>query len=132
MAIESKVPGAVTVTYGMSKDDIAFDVAPSGEAGRYVLLGGSVWFVRPDATEEEIEACLRWLEYSGICEEVTPAYEENLRTTLQTYTDVGHVIAENNENYSIYKNGGERQNKVEEIYKEYTNVNTALFNTAIW
>lgn len=129
MTVSAGVKAALVATYNMSKDDIAYDVTPAGPAGRYSLLGGEVWFVKPGASEEEIDACMKWLEFTGVTDTITPEYEEQLKDSLEYNKENGYVVVSRGVEYPLYKTEGERQKKLDEIYSEYENVNPKLFNS---
>ena len=128
MAITANPASGLISTYNMSKDDIAHNVAPAGPKGKYALMGGEEWFIKPGATPEEIDACMRWLKFSGVTDEITPEYEENLKSSLQQSKEKGLIVLSRGFSYPLYKQDGERQKKLDEIYKDYENVNPKLFN----
>lgn len=128
MNIASSPAGALTATYKMSKDDIAHFASPAGPAGRYALLGGEVWFIRPDATEEEIDACLRYLKFIGVDNVITESAEQSLREQLENNFEQGYPIISKGMAYPMYKLDGERQKQVDAIYADYQNVNPDLYN----
>ena len=128
MNIASKPMNSLTATYKMSKDDIAHFASPAGPSGRYALLGGEVWFVKPDATEEEIEACLRYLKFKGIDNKFEGSAETSLREQLSLAKEQGSVIISKGMTYPMYKLEGERQKQIDAIYADYQNVNPDLFD----
>lgn len=128
MNIASKPAGSLTYTYNMPKDDIAHFASPAGPAGRYALLGGEVYFVKPGATDEEIEACLRYLKFKGIDNKFEGSAETSLRENLSQSKERGAVVISKGMTYPMYKIEGERQKQVDAIYEDYQNVNPALFD----
>ena len=128
MNIASSPAGALTATYKMSKDDIAHFASPAGPAGRYALLGGEVWFIKPDATEEEIDACLRYLKFKGIDNVVTESAEKSMREKLADNVENGYPVISKGMGYPMYKLDGERQKQINKIYADYQNVNPDLYN----
>jgi len=48
--------------YGMVPDQVGMMAMPAGTKRHVTLLGGGVWCVRDDATEDQIDAAVRWLE----------------------------------------------------------------------
>ena len=61
----------VVAQYGMNKDDVMAVRLPGGEYGRLAQMGGAFWVVNQNATPEQIDACVKWLEFSGLTPEVT-------------------------------------------------------------
>ncbi len=64
---------------GMSKDDLAFVPMPAGPHGdRYSLFGGTPYVFAANATDEQVEGALRFLEYMGRSPETSEAAREAL------------------------------------------------------
>lgn len=77
MIIEGDVSKRV-MTYGMTKDQIAMMVMPSGPKKHVTLLGGSLFAVSNNSTEDQIDGALRWLEMS-----YTPFISDEFKTSLE-------------------------------------------------
>lgn len=53
-------------TYGLDKNSIVFANLPAGPSGHYTLMGGGTYVIAPNATEEQADAAMKWLEYTGV------------------------------------------------------------------
>ncbi len=67
--------------YGMNKDDVSFARVPAGKNGRVALLGGQVYMMDADVTDEQIDAIFKWIDISGegpnVSEEAKKSLDEN-------------------------------------------------------
>ncbi len=62
-------------TYGMNKDDIMAVRMPEGPKGRYSQMGGNYWIIAANATAEQQDAAMKWLEFRGI----SPKFDEETK-----------------------------------------------------
>ena len=94
---------------------------PEGPAGRFSQLGGDVYMFRNDASPEQIDACLKWLEFNGTTPEITEerakAIEESNKKVINTW----HALVLPKPAFSIWSSP-ERDAIIEEIYAKDTNV----------
>ncbi len=115
----------LTQTYGMDINKIAFASMPAGPKGRYAQMGGVVYAFNPEATPEQIEACMNWIKYLGGGYELT---EENKVTIEESYkgaAEQGDLVGV--ATFSIWNPGSEKQAYTREIIKKYANVDTSYF-----
>jgi len=123
MTIASPPCVALSKDFGMNKDDIVVARMPGGPEGRYSQLGGDVYMFRPDATQEQIIACMKWLEYTGvspiITEERAKKIEEDRQTLLEQNGILLHQPA-----FKIWSNP-ERDEQLKKIYAKHTNIDPA-------
>lgn len=77
MIIEGDVSTRV-MSYGMTKDQIAMMATPSGPKKHVTLLGGTLFAVSKNATEDQIDGALRWLEMS-----YTPFISDEFKTSVE-------------------------------------------------
>ncbi len=111
--------------YGADLSKLAFYPVPKGPAGRYALNGGSIWFIRPDATEEQVDACLNWMKHRGVSPEAT---EENKKTWADNYAltkNQGGVVGY--DGLSIWGTDSDYLAVQKEVRKPYENVDSKLF-----
>lgn len=84
-------PGKV-VKYGMKPEQVGMMGIPAGPKRHVTLLGGDVHLLRNDATPDQIDAGVRWIE-TGYSYELTDEYkkttEENVALWLQEGRHVG-------------------------------------------
>ena len=123
----------LTQTYGMPFDRWSFTKIPAGPNGRYSLMGGKTWMFSPEATSEQIDACLKWLDVASgykpaITEEEQNAYLEKQKENLQKSLDDG---------YSIVYQGStgvwdlpELSEKVDKLAREMANIDIRMVETS--
>lgn len=57
---------------------------PAGPCGRYELIGGAVWTIEPNATPEQIDACIRWhIYFMGLGDEVDDSEKRRWKEEAQ-------------------------------------------------
>jgi ABC-type glycerol-3-phosphate transport system substrate-binding protein len=59
------VISAPVADYNMNKDAIAIVPVPKGPGGQFSLMGGTPFMFAANATPEEIDAAIKWLEFTG-------------------------------------------------------------------
>lgn len=116
-----------TKQYGMNMEDYSIARMPEGPAGRYVQTGGSVYIFAKDATKDQINACIDWIELIGQGKDLDEAAEENLKKSFQTSVDNNEVVFPK-EMFSLW-NDAERTEKTNALRAEYTNVDEADFTS---
>ena len=107
-------------SYGISKDDIGCGPIPAGPAGRFSQYGGDVYMFSLNATDAEIEAAFKWLDFIGNGVNAPEGYEEKLRSDLQAKLDDGYGI--DVEHFIIWKEGEKKEIRTR-VYEEMKNVN---------
>ncbi len=116
---------ALVEKYGMDRNKVAYASMPGGPGGRYTQMGGAVYAVSPDATPEQIEACMNWIKYIGD----GPVLTDDVKTTIDDrykgLADKGFIVGV--VPFSIWNEGSEVQKYKEEVIKKYTNVDTSYF-----
>ena len=117
--------GQLVTQYGMNKDDIYVTRMPEGPKGRYAQMGGDLWMFSPDATEAEIDAAMRWLEYTGFTATLSDETLENAKKDYETTVANGGIVLPE-ATYRLWADD-ERNQKEDEIRKEYTNVKPENF-----
>ena len=71
------------VQYGMEPSQVGMLAMPRGPKKHATLLGGIVYFVSPNATEEQIDGAVKWLETS-----YTPEISEDYKISYTNAIDV--------------------------------------------
>jgi len=110
------------VKYGMDKDNIVMAKLPAGTEGRYSQMGGNFWAFSSTATTEQIEAGLKWLQFTGYNPVID---EEATRETNKERLDEGKIIFPK-ELFSVWQDE-KRKADVERINAEYANVDMANY-----
>ena len=60
MALASDGVRGSVVSYGMEPRSLGMIAIPAGPKKRVALLGGSVFVAANNATDEQVDACVRW------------------------------------------------------------------------
>lgn len=73
--------------YNMNKDDITFARIPEGKNGRIALMGGSVYMVSPNTTDEQLDAIFKWIDICGqgphMSDEIYKALDDEYSATVE-------------------------------------------------
>lgn len=79
------------VSYGMTPDLLGMMAMPKGPKQHVTLLGGGVYAVKSGATEDQIDACIRWLETS-YSYKLTDDYKTNTINSLENSIQKGRLV----------------------------------------
>lgn len=77
---------SLTMNYNMDKDIIGYAPMPAGPRRHVTLIGGEFNVLSHNATKEEIDAALKWLEYDN----VTPNLTEETKKTKREYYELAN------------------------------------------
>jgi len=107
---------STVVKYGMTPEQLGMMAIPAGPKRHVTLLGGDVQAINANATEDQIDAAIRWLETEHSFE-LTDEYKKTTEDSIKLYLDenrhVGiHTMSVWNEDAPSLK-----------WYKEYLNEN---------
>ncbi len=80
------------LNYGMNKDDIGGSAIPAGPAGRYSQMGGNLWFISNETTDEQVDALFKWLEVKGDTPKFNDSVKESLEEKLVGEKDKGVLV----------------------------------------
>lgn len=113
-------------TYGMSKDNISNAPVPAGAAGACTQIGGKLYVIAPNATEEQIDAAFKWISMKGQGMELSDSELERTEKDIKINQENGLVIS--NDEFSVFKDAKciEQKKKIKE---KYINVNPEIWNT---
>lgn len=98
--------------YDISKDSVIFAKVPAGPKAHYTLMGGGTYAIAPNATEEQADAAIKWLEFTNILP--VELSEESIAKDRQKYEEqvangkeiVGlHSLSAWNSDYYYEQNG---------------------------
>ncbi len=116
---------ALVEKYGMDRNKIAYASLPAGPKGRYTQMGGTVYSFNPEATPEQLEACMNWIKYIGdgpvLTDDIRVTIDERYKGLAEKGFIVGVVP------YSIWNENSEVQKYKEEVINKYKNVDTSYF-----
>lgn len=71
------------IKYGMVPEHVGMMVIPKGPKRHVTMIGGDVRAVNPEATEDQIDAAVRWLETENSFE-LTEGYKKTVEETVAT------------------------------------------------
>ena len=108
---------------GMNADEFFLAPMPSGDGGHYTLMGGTPYFFSPDATDEEVNWVLDYLEIMGKSPEVTDAAREGWVADAQYRVDAGIPVIPTFPAWT-----GAVVDEQNAIIEEYSNVDMSLWN----
>lgn len=111
--------------YGMSKDSIAIVPIPAGPAGKqFSLMGGTPYMFSSDATDAEVDAALKWLDFTGRLGSIDEEGLASRRTDLELKAEAGHPVGP--QALKVWMNE-ETNKKINALYDELENVDMDLF-----
>ena len=114
-------PGSEFVTnYGMNKDDIFFASMPAGPKGRYTQMGGGVYMFAPNTTPEQVQACLKWVDFKGEGPRITEETLANLEETVKASAAKNEIVM-GQQAFDIWVSPEDIKQR-NEVYERYQNV----------
>ncbi len=125
-AMEFPAQDAVNVPtkdYGLKKDDLALVPMPKGPGGQYSLMGGTPYMFSSTASKDEIDAALKFLEIMGRAPVLNADTEKGLKDDADYRNKNGIPVVPG---FQVWTKK-EYVDKVEEIRKQYENINFNLF-----
>lgn len=118
---------ALTDTYGMDKDKIAMASMPAGPAGKCTQMGGTLYVLKGGMTDEEVDACFKWLEFSGVSPNLTDDAKASMEEEYKANVAQNRVTGI--KRFSMWKDGEdvEVEKYTDALIKKYKNVDSKLF-----
>ena len=113
------------VKYGVNMDDVCFCRIPGGKGGRVALIGGVLYMVSPETTDEQLDAIFKWIDISGQGPHLTEEVEKSLEEEYASTAAEGRIVTSNNM-MDIWVNS-DIVKKQKELRSKYNNVNDANF-----
>ncbi len=83
---------ATFISAGMDKDNIGFIQLPAGPERHVTLIGGAYYVFNENATDEQIEAAFRYLDFIGEGRILNDETKQKMRDNLQVKADKGELI----------------------------------------
>lgn len=109
-----------TKEYGMDRNAIGSSSMPKGPKGRYSLIGGMVWLLSEDVTDEQAEAIFDWMDLLGYAPVVSQEALTNTENDLKAQAESDNLIPPSS--FTVFKDE-QRQATIDEIRNKYINVN---------
>lgn len=79
-------------TYGMDVNDIGLSYLPAGNKRHVTLMGGSYAAISRDATQEQIDAAIKWIEFNGVTMNLTDSIKDNIKSSYQDLVDNNNIV----------------------------------------
>lgn len=111
------------IKYKMDKDQIALMPMPKGTGGHFSLTGGGIYVFSSQATAEEIDATIKFLEITGFTSKVTDETKKALDLRYKTKKENGEPVVPGIPLWVAE----ERENAEREAIAKYSNVNQDLY-----
>lgn len=121
--------GTQIATYSINPDTLGMMAIPAGPKRYVTLLGGDTRAIREDATEEQIDACIRFLEFTGNGYDIDESGKQALQDTIEKNLERGAVIGI--KSLSPWNDESAKQQFNNELIEKYANVspnNVRLYN----
>ncbi len=77
--------------YGMTPDQVGIMAMPAGPKRHVTLLGGDIHCVSPVATDDQIDAAIRWVE-TGYSYEATEDFKATAKDALESQLSKGQLV----------------------------------------
>ncbi len=108
------------VKYGMTPDQFGMMGLPAGPKKHVTLLGGMITALSPTATEDQIDASIRWIE-SDTNFNATEEFKTNLQRKYETELKNGQLVGI--KSLSIWSQDSEALKYEHEMIDQYANSN---------
>lgn len=118
-------PSLIVQQIKCDRNMFALSKLPSGPKGDAAVLGGGLYMMSPDATPEQMDACFKWLEVTGVSPKITPEALKGKEELAKTQNELGLIVGPYGVRVWVNPERIEAENQ---ILKKYTNVNMELFS----
>ena len=108
------------VSYGMTPEQLGIMALPAGPKQHVTLLGGYVANVKSGATQDQIDAALRWLELSYSFK-ATDSFKDSKRRNLEKSKEANELIGI--KSMSVWSQAADSVKAEHELIDEYSNAN---------
>ena len=107
--------------YGIKKEDMAYARVPAGPEGRFAQMGGNIYMISNQASEEEKNAAFKWFETIGVTPKVSDRQIKAWKSSADSAVSKGGI--EIGEDPIKLWADPERNEKHREAVAEFVNVN---------
>ena len=112
------------LNYNADKDNLAMFSIPGGPAGRYAQMGGTVYMVSQETTDEQLDAIMKWIDIKGEGPRLDESNIKNLEEKLASDAEANLIVGK--PSFNLWTDP-ERHEKEKQIYDKYRNVNLDYF-----
>lgn len=122
----------LVASYDMDTANIGFAAMPAGVDEPITLMGGTYYAIANNATEEQIDAAFKWMQFTGTtpATELTEDMKSSIRSTYQTkYEEGTNVIGV--KDLTVWSDKEVTQAYKNELIEEFRNIdekNVSSFN----
>lgn len=113
--------------YGMKNTNLAVACMPAGPSGRFNQIGGELYVMKNGLTDEQIDACFKWLAFNGATPELAEERKANIESQYKLYNEKGYAVGIKTYNMWRDDNIAPVKKYEDEIIEKYTNVDTRMF-----
>ena len=110
---------------GFNKDDLVFASMPEGPAGRYAQMGGTLKVIDRNATDAQVEACFKWLEFLGNGPHLTEEAKTSITADYDTRLKENRIVGV--KPLSVWKSDAEICKFTNDLIDEKANVDIRNF-----
>lgn len=114
------------INNGMPAETLSVGAVPAGPGGRFALMGGSLDAVSANATDKQIEAVFKWLEFTGATANVDEVSLAAVEDSVKTRFENGEPIFEKTI-FNIWKSGNAYEEK-NKIFAKYANTDLSYYS----
>ena len=83
---------SMAVKFGKDPKEVVLASIPEGPKGRTSQMGGDLYMIAANATPEQIDACLKWIDFNGNGPTLEDEAVVNLKENLQSILDQGGAV----------------------------------------
>ena len=113
--------------YGIQIEDIGMGPIPGGEGGRFAQFGGSVYLFSKETSPEQVDACIKWINFVGEGPEAEEGYREMVEEKFQLYeAEKNGIVPTDRGGFFVYEQS-EQVKITNEISAKYANINPNYF-----
>lgn len=120
MFIGTPPQDALVTTYNMNPNDICIASLPAGPEGRYAQFGGELTVIKSGVTDAQIEASLKWIEYSNAGYSIDDSAKQAMEDSYQIKSEKGTPIGFYQ--YSPWSDNAERTEYEKTVIEKYANI----------
>ena len=82
----------MAINYGMDPENIVLTSMPQGPNGSVAQMGGDLYMIAANATPEQIDAALKWIDFAGHGPTLTDESIQNIKENHKLSIDKGGIV----------------------------------------
>lgn len=108
-------------SYGMDINAIGMAKMPAGPVKNVTLMGGAFYVIEPNATPEQIDAALKWIEFNGITPDLDDEGKARYRETYEKKKEQGADVI-GIKDLTLWNEKASSQAYKDEVKEEFRNI----------